>query len=189
MQASSRLIGRLSGLAAILSGVLWALGIPGLDEVIPGVSHEGGHLLLAVAGLCSLIGLAGLSSHHAGRYSLAGMAGAVLASLGAVLIFAGNLLEGGFLLELGWGLFMLGMLLLVVGSLLFGIVAMSTSTGRFFGAPLLAIGALGVLMFPFAETAYLGTVVLPILIGVAWTVLGYALWSHRGETIRRPARE
>ena len=47
--------------------------------------------------------------------------------------------------------------------------------------PLAALG--------LAETAYLGTVVLPILIGVAWTVLGYALWSYRGETIRRPARE
>ncbi len=82
---------------------------------------------------------------------------------------------------------MLGMLLLVVGSLLFGTVAVRTSTMRLFGALLLAIGTLSALTVPFAETAYLGTVVLPILIGFAWTVLGYALWSYRSETVRRPA--
>jgi hypothetical protein len=50
------------------------------------------------------------------------------------------------------------------------------------------------MMGPFAETAYLGTlvgtlgtVVLPILFGIAWSVLGYALWSDRSETVRRPA--
>jgi hypothetical protein len=43
-------------------------------------------------------------------------------------------------------------------------------------------------MVPFAETAYVGTVVLPILIGFAWAVLGYALWSYGSQTVRRTAR-
>jgi hypothetical protein len=48
------------------------------------------------------------------------------------------------------------------------------------------------MMGPFAEkTAYLGTlgtVVIPIVFGFAWTILGYALWSYRSETVPRPAR-
>jgi hypothetical protein len=99
----------------------------------------------------------------------------------------------------GWTVFDVGVALLVVGSLLFGIVAGRTNGTWLLGGPLLAIGVLGILqlvffllwMGPFAETAYLGTlgtVVLPILFGIAWSVLGYALWSYRSETVRRPAR-
>jgi len=46
------------------------------------------------------------------------------------------------------------------------------------------------MMGSFAETAYLGTlgtVVLPILFGIAWSVLGYALWSYRSEPVQRTA--
>jgi len=100
--------------------------------------------------------------------------------------------------EAGWAVFDVGISLLVVGSLLFGIVAVRINRAWLIGVPLLAIGVLGILqliffllmMGPFAETAYLGTlgtVVLPILFGIAWSVLGYALWSDRSETVRRPA--
>jgi uncharacterized membrane protein YkvI len=88
------------------------------------------------------------------------------------------------------------MLILVVGSLLFGIVALLVGKAWLFGAPLVAIGVLVILqlvffllmMGSFAQTADLGTVVLPILFGITWTVLGYALWSDRSEIVRRPAR-
>jgi hypothetical protein len=80
-----------------------------------------------------------------------------------------------------------------VGSLLFGIVALVVGKAWLFGVPLVAIGVLVILemvflMVPFAGTAYVGTVVLPISIGFAWTVLGYALWSYGSQTVRRPAR-
>ncbi len=64
---SSNLI-RLGELAALLGGVLWMVGKPGLAEVIPGVSHEGGHLLVSLAGLCFLVALAGLvATRHTDR--------------------------------------------------------------------------------------------------------------------------
>ena len=160
---------------------------------------EDPHLLLTLAGLCSLIGLARLASHHARQYGLAGMAGAILASAGVVLIIASKNPPLSWTSEAaGWAVFDLGILLLVLGSLLFGIVALLVGKAWLFGTPLLAIGVLGILqlvffllmMGQFAETAYLGTlgtVVLPILFGFAWTVLGYALWSYRSEPVRRPA--
>jgi hypothetical protein len=168
-----------------------------LNADVLGISMEGPHLLLTLAGLCSLIGLASLATHHARHYGLAGMAGTILASAGVVLIIASkNPPLSWTSAETGWAVFDVGMLLLVVGSLLFGIVALLVHKAWLFGLPLLAIGVLGILqlvffllmMGPFAEAAYLGTVVLPILFGFAWMVLGYALWSYQSQTVRRTAR-
>jgi hypothetical protein len=127
------------------------------------------------------------------------MAGVIGAGAGVVLIIASkNPPLSWMSAEAGWAVFDVGISLLVVGSLLFGIVAVRINRAWLIGVPLLAIGVLGILqliffllmMGPFAETAYLGTlgtVVLPILFGIAWSVLGYALWSDRSETVRRPA--
>jgi hypothetical protein len=128
------------------------------------------------------------------------MAGAIVASAGVVLIIASKNPPLSWMSDVvGWAVFDVGILLLVVGSLLFGIVALVVGKAWHFGAPLLAIGVLGILqlvffllmMDSFAETAFLGTigtVVLPILFGFAWMVLGYALWSYASQTVRRPAR-
>jgi hypothetical protein len=127
------------------------------------------------------------------------MLGVIVASAGVVLIIASKNPPLSWTSDAtGWAVFDVGILLLVVGSLLFGIVALIVGKAWLLGAPLLAIGVLGILqlvffllmMGPFAETAYLGTlgtVVLPILFGIAWSVLGYALWSDRSEIVRRPA--
>jgi hypothetical protein len=200
MQTSSTLIGRLSGLATIIGGLLWALGGPtALNADTLGIEMTGPHLLLTLAGLCSLIGLTRLATHHARQYGRAGMLGVIVASAGVVLIIASkNPPLSWTSAATGWAVFDVGISLLVVGSLLFGIVALLVGKAWLFGAPLLAISVLGILqlvffllmMGPFAETAYLGTlgtVVLPILFGIAWSVLGYALWSDRSEIVRRPA--
>lgn len=201
MQTSSTLIGRLSGIATIIGGLLWALGGPtALNADTLGIEMTGPHLLITLAGLCSLIGLARLATHHAGHYGLAGIAGTIVASAGVVLIIASKNPPLLWMSDAtGWAVFGAGVLLLAVGSLLYGIVAVRTSKAWLLGAPLLVIGVLGIfelvffllMMGPFAETGYLGTlgtVVLPILFGFAWSVLGYALWSDRSETVSRPAR-
>jgi hypothetical protein len=77
------------------------VGIPGLAEVIPGVSHDGGHLLVSLAGLCFYAALAGLATHHADRFRRLGKIGIALSCPGAALIFVGNLLEGGSWSNLG----------------------------------------------------------------------------------------
>jgi hypothetical protein len=125
MQASSILVDRLGGLATVLGGLLWALGATtALNADVLGIGMEGPHLLLTLAGLCSLIGLTRLATHHACHCGLGGMAGAILASAGVVLIIASKNLPSSTSAEAGWALFDVGGLLLVVGSLLFGIVAL-----------------------------------------------------------------
>jgi nucleotide-binding universal stress UspA family protein len=61
------------------------------------------------------------------------------------------------------------------------------------GAGLVVMGSRGRseirrLLMGSVSDSVVGTVVLPILIGFAWAVLGYALWSYASQTVRRPAR-
>ena len=109
-----------------------------------------------------------------------------------VLIVASKNLPSSTPEETGWNVFYLGGFLLVIGSLLFGTVALRKSW--LIGTPLLAIGLLAIsnmvfLMGPFKVTGYeyVGTVVLPILIGFGWTALGYALWSYEARASQTPS--
>jgi hypothetical protein len=191
MHTSSTLLGRLSGPVTVLGGLLWAVGgATALNASALGIGMEGPHLVLSLAGLCSLVGLARLASHHAGHYGRAGMAGVFVASAGVVLIILSKNVPSGISEDVGWALFDVGGLLLVTGSLLLGIVAVRHKAG-FVGGPLIAVGVLAILqlvflMVPGAETGSLGTVVIPILIGLAWSVLGYVLWSDQREAVGRP---
>ncbi len=187
MERSSTLTSRLTWLATMISGLLWAVGgSTALNYDSLGITMRGPHLVLSVGGLLSLIGLARLARHQARDYGRVSEAGAILASAGVVLIIASKNLPSSTPEETGWNVFYLGGLLLVIGSLLFGTVALRKSW--LFGAPLLAIGVLGIsnmvfLMGPFKVTGYeyVGTVLLPILIGFSWTALGYALWSYEAK--------
>ena len=168
----------------MISGLLWAVGgSTALNYDSLRIGMTGPHLVLSVGGLLSLIGLAELVRHQARDYGRAGEVGAILTSVGVVLIIASKNLPSSTPDETGWNVFYLGGFLLVIGSLLFGAVALRKS--RLFGAPLLAIGVLSIsnmvfLMGPFKVTGYeyVGTVFLPISIGFSWSALGYALWSN-----------
>src|SRR5689334_9177408 len=145
MQASSVHIGRLSGLATILSGPLWAVGgIAALNADALGIRMTGPHLVLTLAGLLSLLGLARLFRHQSGHFSRAGLAGVLLASAGVILIILSKNLPVSD--QAGWGLFYLGVLVLVGGSLLSG-VAFLIHEAWFFGGPLVTIGVLFILEF------------------------------------------
>jgi hypothetical protein len=171
----------------MISGLLWAVGgSTSLNYDGLGITMRGPHLVLSLGGLLSLIGLAGLTRHQARGYGRVSEAGAILASAGVVLIIASKNLPSSTPEETGWNVFYLGGFLLVIGSLIFGTVALRKSW--LIGAPLLTIGVLGTsnmifLMGPFKVTGYeyVGTVLLPILIGFGWTALGYALWSYEAK--------
>lgn len=181
----STIIGRLSGLATIIGGLLWAVGgTTALNYERLGIAMTGPHLVLSLGGLLALAGLARLASHGTRHYGRAGLAGLLVASAGVVLIIASKNLPSSITEDAAWNVFYSGGLLLVIGSLLFGIVAWYRKAWLF-GTPLLAVGVFAILNMVFlmvlAEPGYLGTVVLPILVGLAWTVLGYALWSHEAK--------
>jgi hypothetical protein len=191
MQASSSVLGRLSGLATVLGGVLWAVGgATSLNATAVGIGMEGPHLVLTLAGLLSLLGLARLASHHTSRYGRAGVAGVLVAGAGVALVIASKNLPASVSEEVGWTLFYAGGILLVVGSLLIGTVALALSKAWLLGGSLVAIGVFAILqvallMVPAGEPGPLATIVLPVLNGTAWTALGYALWSRAGEAVGR----
>ena len=191
MEKLSTLTGRVTGLATMISGLLWAVGgSTGLNNESLGITMRAPHLLLSLGGLLSLIGLVSLARHQARHYGLFSEAGAILTSVGVVLIVASKNLPSSTPDVTAWNVFYLGGLLLVIGSLLFGTIALRKSP--LFGAPLMAIGVLAVsnmvfLMGPFKVNGYefVGTVLLPILIGFGWTALGYALWSDGAKASTR----
>ena len=193
---SSKLV-RWGGLASMLAGGLWIWGFPGLDEKIPPYSHAGGHLLLAAAGLLTLAGLVGLRVHDAGRSGRLGTVGTAFAVLGAGLVFVGNAAEGGFELDYGWGMFMLGMLGLVAGSALVGIATLRAGVFPRWSAVGLAIVPPVALLAGLTASAIAATLSLPepaedspalllpialdVMFGAIWVLMGYALWSGQGK--------
>jgi hypothetical protein len=190
MRGSSTVVGRLSGLATIIGGLLWAVGgTTALNYESLGIAMTGPHLVLSLGGILSLAGLARLASHGTRHHGRAGLAGLLVASVGVVLIIASKNLPSSITEDAAWNVFYSGGLLLVIGSLLFGVVAWYRKAWLF-GTPLLAVGVFAILNMVFlmvlAEPGYLGTVVLPILVGLAWTVLGYALWSYEAAPTGGP---
>ncbi len=189
---------RRSGLAAILGGALLILGVPGLGEQVPGVSHAGGHMILAACGVFLLFGLVGTYARYAGRAGRAGKGGVGLGLLGAALVMIGNFLEGAYEIELGWGLFMLGTLGLLLGMVLFSVAALRANvlpdwaTWPFLGSALtllLILGSSAVFEINLdLAPAYVGvaTFTALVLFGLGWMALGYALWSGTHEAAAPP---
>ena len=189
---------RWSGLAAILAGALLIVGVPGLGEALPGVSHAGGHMILAACGVFLLFGLVGTYVRYAGRAGRAGKAGVGFGLLGATLVIIGNFLEGAYEIELGWGLFMLGTLCLLLGMVLFSAAALranalpSWASWPFVGSALtllIILGSSAVFEINLdLAPAYVGVASFTalVLFGLGWMALGYALWSGTREEAAPP---
>ena len=187
-------LARLGGAASISAGPLWAWGFLGLEETFPPYSHAGGHLLLALAALFSLGALLGLSTVAVGRVGRSGKAGLALATLGSLLVLVGNALEGGFEVDLGWALFMLGLLALLAGLALLGLAALRADVlPHWVALPLLLVPPLLLLATiatnvlvqivglaeptPESPLLILPMLVSMLLFGGSWVLVGLALWS------------
>ena len=189
MQTTGDFLGRVSGPVTMLAGILWAVGgATSLNADRLGISMTGPHLVLSLAGLCSLVGLGRIAGHY-GDAGLVGLVGLVVAGAGVVVIIVSKNLPSSVSDDTGWAIFYAGGLLLLVGLLLLGAVASRAGEWNF-GGPLLAAGGLVIVqvaLLMFTETGFLATLVLPILVGIAWITIGYALWTHRTEPVRQPA--
>lgn len=204
---------RLSGLAAMLGGVVWALcsvrlmfvqwGEPGsyLYE-----NYELYNRLLALSLPLLMVGAAGLHASQRRSYGRVGRVGFGLTFIAFALVLAGAV--GEFWLftdqayaipwsgrEISYTTGFLGLLLLIVGSALFGVATLRARMLSRAGAMLLAvsypltilasvlIGVIGwgKLLQNWAFFMY------PVLFALAWVVLGYAMWSCRDESVRQTA--
>ena len=188
---------RWSGLAAMLAGVLWIAGLVGLDEQLPWVSHAGGHMILAACAVFLLFGVVGAYARYGGRAGVPGKSGLALALLGALLVTVGNALEGLYEIELGWGLFMLGIMCLLLGMVVFSVAVLR---GRLLPqwsvwpfvvcaaslVPMLVTSM--VFSINLEQAAFVNVVALIALFafGLGWMALGYALWSGTHEAAAPP---
>jgi hypothetical protein len=183
---------RWSGLAAMVGGVLWALW-GGVEQSVgwgqPGSTayerYELINRLLPFALLPVVVGFIGLHMAQRGSYGRLGTTGFATVLVGFVLITAGSVGEFwvfsdqsyvGAGRNASWILFLLGHLVLVIGTLLFGIATVRAKVFPQQPALLFAVMGVGVVV-PF-----LGAVLFAI--PFAW--LGYLLWSGKYQRERQP---
>jgi hypothetical protein len=183
---SSRLI-RWSGLAAMLGGALWVVK-GGL--IMSGVLDLGE--LLIVAQLLFAMGLMGLHWRLGGRGGWLGRVGGFLAYVAAALSgvnapYAVFFAEDGPQTPFPFNVtFAIAALVIFVGLVLLGLAALRAEIlPRRWRALPLASGLLSLL--PVWVLAFIHLELPVVVLGLAWMLLGYVLWSDKGAPARRTA--
>ena len=188
MAFSTAQLVRWGGLAAMLDGLLWVANdlcgrlSPDPDDWDCNSAYD--YLTNAIdsaAYLLLLVGLVGLHARQAERYGPLGTAGFFAAFVGAAMVGVANPAEHCLGLDVLGGLVYLpGVLLLSIGTLLLGIATMRARVlPRWCGVALI-VGL--VAMFIGADSGGM------VVFGLAWVAVGYVLWSGRGAPAEQPAR-
>ena len=198
--------------AGMLGGLMWALFPLATVLVSPKNTQPGTLAHLAAAGvywlmavlalLLLLVGLAGLRALHGRAYRRIGNVGFLVSFLALALMLLGNAAEvasltfSGTESSVGHSMFLIGFLVLLVGSVLLGIAIVRTrSVPSLRLGGLLLVGALplGILLAiilgvtaPGTDLGFWAAITVPY--GFAWLLLGYALISARGATAELPSR-
>ena len=176
----------------MVGGVLWALW-GGVEQSVgwgqPGSTayerYELINRLLPPTLLPVVVGFIGLHVAQRRSYGWLGTAGFATVLVGFVLITAGNVGEfwvfsdqsyEGAGRNASWTVFLLGHLVLVIGTLLFGIATVRAKVFPQQPALLFAVMGVGVVV-PF-----LGAV----LFAIPFVWLGYLLWSGKYERVQQP---
>ena len=166
---------RWSGLAAMGGGALWvivfvlfALRSSGPGMTPPFRSFEGLGLLTLLSLLLIVSGFVGVHIWRREVYGRFGTTGFVVALVGAVV----SVVSGG-----SWPLIFLGSYALMIGSLVVGAAALATNALPRWGAIALIAGSM--LFFLFNTETAAAWFALPY--GVAWTAVGYLLWTGGAE--------
>ncbi len=186
---------RWSGLAAVLGGVMWALWTVGFNFVGYGElgtpayeRYEAYNRLLPLALLPVVVGFLGLHAAQRRSYGWLGRAGFVTALVGLTLVVAGSVGEFWVFTmqpygeangrDASWTIYLLGHLVLAIGSVLFGIATVRAKVLA--RKPSMTFAVLG----GFAIAPFFGA----LMFAIPFTWLGYILWSEKGEPVRQPQR-
>jgi len=176
---------RWAGLLCVPGGMLWALSPLGvhLSELkfkTPDLFWK----LFPSAPLILLVGLIGLQLRQSGRSSWLQKAGFFAATVGLVLVVLGDV--GLYWLELdnvyimtapAWRSFRLGLILLALGSILFGVFAPKDGALPTWGLVPFVIGGLCG-MVSFVHDFGTSGAVLWAIFGAGWAWLGFSLLVH-----------
>ena len=191
--ASSTLV-RWGGFAAMVAGLLYFVGYTGMAELLrPMMSNLGGHVVLGLAGLTTLLALVGMLARDAGRSGPLGTAGYVLSFVGVAVFSVGNLSEGVWHAEFGVVLFGVGLMILTVGVVVIGLGLLRAKVLPAWAMWPLVVGwvvflpvanSSAVFGFDFIVASLLGAGML----GIGWVAVGCALWSGKTTSARQRAR-
>ncbi len=185
---SSNLMIRWGGLAAMLSGAL--LVVKGAVILVSDADPS----LVPLATLLFALGMVGLHARLAGRGGLLGTIGLILAwvAIGASAI---NLIAQVLgltparapLPALFQATYMVAFLAILIGLLALGIAAWRAEV---LSPPWRAVPlAVGVLWFPLQVVGFVAPDGVEIILtALAWTLLGYVLWSGSGAPAEQPTR-
>jgi hypothetical protein len=199
--------GRWGGMALILAGIFFLPGFPGLSEIVPGLSHAGGHVLIAVGAALATLGVAGLRARYADAVSGAGRTGLLMGIVGGTMLFVGNAIEGMFGEQTGWAIFMIGAVLLLAGTIAFGRAALRAGALPSWGVWPLTAGAAGSLALVAIMVGIIVvgaivrgqrnegggtppavlTVAIALLISPGWAMLGAAAFADSSRHAARQA--
>ena len=182
--------------AAVVGGVLWAL-VPLAFGLVDAQNVQRGTLafvgVAAVFWICGaaslallLMGMRGLHAELGARPGRLGTTGIVVSTVGLAAMLLGNGTEiatvtfAGKESDLGHSVFLIGFLVLVVGSVLLGITVYRRRLSRAAGlimALALPIGVvllvLGSVLAPNSDVGFWAAITVPT--GVAWIVLGRSM--------------
>lgn len=203
---------RWGGTAGIVGGLLWVLfplstALVSLKDTQPGtlayLATAASYWLMAVLPLLLLlVGLMGLRALFGGTYGRLGKVGFLVSFVALAFMFFGNGVEiasltfSGSESAVGHSAFLIGFLVLLVGSVLLGVAlirARHDSPSRLGGLlfalalPLgILLAILGDAVAPSTDIGFWAAITVPY--GVAWVLLGYALSSSRRPVAGQPSR-
>lgn len=179
----------------MVGGILWALWTVGFNFVgygQPGTlayeRYEAYNRLLPLALLPIVVGFLGLHAAQRRSYGRLGSAGFITALVGVTLVVAGSMGEFWVFTmqpygeangrDASWTIYLLGHLVLAIGSVLFGIATVRAKVLA--RRPSMTFALLGGL----AGAPFFGA----LIFAIPFTWLGYILWSGKGEPVRQPQR-
>ncbi len=203
---------RWSGLAAMLGGALW---IPyGIFEMLEpwgadvAYRDDVGYSVIidaslfvaysmpgSLAVLLTSLGLLGVFTQLGVSVSLIDRMGTILTYIAvvlAVLSVAGVIALFDPLFTVGR---VFGSLALGTATFLVGVAALRSRIAPGWTVALLYLGLAGIFLFPLWPLVYALQWVSQVVgaafmaqFGLGWTVVGYVIWSEKGEALRQPAR-
>lgn len=181
---------RLGGIAATIGGALWFTGL--MWWTLDPADEDPGAIVMLLGTIALLVGLAGMSAFQARRhpalvwaaFALPAVGGA-LATVGLVLMtVVGDRPVAGIH---GYGLFIVGVIATIAGSVLFAIATWRTAALPRSGAVILGISAV-ISLVSFVGASSMGGPTQPILmVGFSAFALGWVVLGVQAIRMDRPA--
>lgn len=187
MRASSNLVARLGGVAAVVGGVLWNAKAFHDRNDAPPWPTDATDTLFFIVPLLFLVGFLGLNVRSRGRLedewraiSSGAFAVGAVGLVGSIVGLLTMALEAGpsWWIDASWMMFVFGFFAGNLGLVFFGSsVLQDGALPRWTGLPIVT-GTLGILLIligdpPNSELGVYPTLALWMLYGLAWTGLGY----------------